>query len=873
MTERRWTLPATDFRHRFRAASALATAIICGATPDASALSDGERTLWDSDLSGLIYLQIEREISDPSLDAEEQLEIPAGQRFDALPSSVLAALGPHQEDYESFVATHLSEEELSTLEPLLLDAGLQYWLRQPQADWLGHRRADAGGEVGTDAAWVAAGIERAPVPGRFLLEIGYPVKDSWLSNLRDCGALPIAFLEQRTLLVDSPSLDQILACPLVDRFARLGSFFNTDRISPDTLSAEEDQWARGWWLEYGPETSLEEITTELPVGVTIVEHYSLDDSSTTLVHAVTDEPSLHEIVASSRLLVSVTPDAEATPSDERQGQILAGNHNNSSVTSTGYRNWLNNRGLLSATHQQTIAVFDTGYEDGVFVNHHPDLSNPIRLVDARHYVGSGFHDARGHGTVVAGIIAGDGTSGVGTGAADPQGFNWGTGIAPGSKIVAIKIFDSAVSDCKASSDASLDTLESALNYSRNDSSGFGKALLSNHSWNRTSDDYDAHAQFFDDRVVDASTTWTGDQPMTIVFAAGNAGSDPDTVRSPALAKNVITVGATESYRPVSQSGQPPNSCQTLSSSQLQDATHIARIAKISGRGFQFDPWPESDRLDNVRVKPDLVAPGVRITSTVPYDASTYTCGDRVNSGLCAEFFPDGPGHEYHSYASGTSFAAPAVTAVAGLKRKWFLDRGIDAAPSLLKAALIATADDLGWFSEYNGDHRPSWHYGWGRVNLNRATDSVPRFYVNESSTLPVQTGTTRTWTRTIHNPSSPTYIVLAWSDQPSTTDDKTSQVPLVNDLSLRVDRSGSSGFWRGNNMRENRTGTDDGFSHAFVVGGDPILTDSMNNVEVVFIPAGTFLAGEQVTIRVTGDNVPSGPQRFSVYAYNVKHSS
>lgn len=50
--------------------------------------------------------------------------------------------------------------------------------------------------------------------------------------------------------------------------------------------------------------------------------------------------------------------------------------------------------------------------------------------------------------------------------------------------------------------------------------------------------------------------------------------------------------------------------------------------------------------------------------------------------------------------------------------------------------------------------------------------------------------------------------------------------------------------------------------------------DSINTVESVFIPAGTFSTGQSITITVTGENVPKPVgnygQMFGLYAYNVQ---
>lgn len=361
--------------------------------------------------------------------------------------------------------------------------------------------------------------------------------------------------------------------------------------------------------------------------------------------------------------------------------------------------------------------------------------------------------------------------------------------------------------------------------------------------------------------------------MTIVFSAGNAGFNntfgfvnDNSVRAPATAKNVIAVGATESYRPAPD---PPLACTghgavgSGAPFSLQDATHIARLARISSRGRHFGPWPDTNRIDNTRVKPDLVAPGVRVFSTIPFNTgSTYVCP----GGICTPASPTGTPY---SYAAATSFAAPVVSGVAAHAYKWFKDRQIDASPSLIKAALISTADDLGSFSEYNGDHRPSNDFGWGRVSLGRLTSSRARFYRTDDPFTAVATGQERTWTRTVDNPSDGVFIVLAWSDPACPT--VTTLCPLTNNLDLKVDWFGSVAFWRGNNFQENHGEGDTGFSHAFVLGGDPILQDSINNVEAVFIPPGIFQSGQKLTVRVSGASVASGTtQRFAVYAYNLR---
>ena len=83
------------------------------------------------------------------------------------------------------------------------------------------------------------------------------------------------------------------------------------------------------------------------------------------------------------------------------------------------------------------------------------------------------------------------------------------------------------------------------------------ALISNNSWNYDGDSiYDLAAASYDAAVRDALPKVTGSQPVLFVFAAGNGGGgndnggggNGDTILSPATAKNVITVGALEQLR-------------------------------------------------------------------------------------------------------------------------------------------------------------------------------------------------------------------------------------------------------------------------------------------------------------------------------------
>ena len=86
-------------------------------------------------------------------------------------------------------------------------------------------------------------------------------------------------------------------------------------------------------------------------------------------------------------------------------------------------------------------------------------------------------------------------------------------------------------------------------------------FISNNSWNIGIAEYTIEAASYDAAVRDALPEVPGPQPVLFVFSAGNNGNgddggqegDPDSILTPATAKNVITVGAVEQFRNITNS--------------------------------------------------------------------------------------------------------------------------------------------------------------------------------------------------------------------------------------------------------------------------------------------------------------------------------
>ena len=516
---------------------------------------------------------------------------------------------------------------------------------------------------------------------------------------------------------------------------------------------------------------------------------------------------------------------------------------------------------------QIVAVADTGLGGGATTTAHPDIP-ASRITAIYNWPGAaggcftsitddGAKDVdSGHGTHVALSALSDGGSG-----------GEGKGTAPAAHLVfqALENYAHVSGFCRVfygiDDGYYLVGIPSDVRQLFQQAYDAGARVHSNSWGSDAAGDYTLDSANTDDFI------WNH-RDIAITFSAGNAGADAnsngviddDSIGSPATAKNVITVGASENDRQglwecdpsltytncAAQGGQ--NTLFTYGSAWPTDfPANPIKDDPSAGNADQMAAFSSRGPTDDGRIKPDVVAPGTWILSGY---SDLYQQGyDASPNPQNSAWQYDGWGYprtRYYKYLGGTSMSNPLAAGGAAVVRDFYQAAYThSASAALVKATLINSAVDL--LDENNDGANdndfpvPNHHEGWGRVDLADATDGSHAFV---DHTLGLATNNTAAYLFTVDTGGSSFKVTLVWSDYPST---ESASVNLVNDLDLTV-TSPSGAVYKGNFFSG-------GWSQ---IGGAADRTNNVENVYLQLAEAGTW------TVEVRGFNVPNGPQPFAL---------
>ncbi len=497
------------------------------------------------------------------------------------------------------------------------------------------------------------------------------------------------------------------------------------------------------------------------------------------------------------------------------------------------------RGLYGA--DQIVGVADSGLDTGEMNTISPDFAG--RIV-ATHVLSPGgdLGDLIGHGTHVAGSVAG---AGVQSGANPAQHQYAGSfaGVAPEADLV-VQAFEV---------DAGGEIIGLPDDYYALFAQAYDDgARLHTNSWgDATGLESDPEAQYGGypngSRLAD-QFMWDH-QDMAIFFAAGNSGRDgepgalgfctggdgvvdADSLLMPGTAKNVITVGATESLRTTGGFSSIP----WLFLSFCFAAEPIV-IDTVSDDPTGMAAFSSRGPADDGRIKPDIVAPGTNIVSNQSHYPGAGTLWGPYE------------GNSHYAYSGGTSMATPLVAGTGVLVRQWLTTRRIaNPSAAAVKATLLNTAADIAPGQYGTGPKqeipaaRPNSIAGWGRADLGFLDAPPPFMLWVDDHAAGLATGESVEYTHTAARPlevlssAQPLRVMLTWTDPPASL---SAAQQLVNDLDLTVIGPGGQEYY-GNNVA---TG------------------DRINNVEGIVIanpPVG------QYSVQVRGHNIPIETQPYAL---------
>ena len=721
------------------------------------------------------------------------------------------------------------------------------------------------GDVDPRAAGLPS-IDTASSPGRYIVQFNRPVSQSDRQLLEEGGARVMGYLPDYAFAV---RVGPGASIPDVDGVSAIIEFDPSWRMSPRL--ADSGQVVR---INVDPDVDAGGVATlAIDLGLDVIR------ISGHIVIAAAPN-GVPVAVAAHRGVAWIEPFDQRVTHNEEGGGIIG----IPAAHAAGYDG-----------STQIVAVADTGLgnaqedvdtSDGIYdaVNPHPDIPSS-RVVEVLDYPGldgscngwplftfsvnpDGAQDVdSGHGSHVSGSVLSDGVDGT----------EVGMGQAPAASLVFQAIEDYADMNPACEGEGFVDGyyllgIPDDLGDLLQDAYDLGARIHSDSWGSDVSGDYTLDSEQADQFMWD-------NPDLLIVTSAGNSGVDgnsdgvvdDDSTGSPATAKNLLTVGASEGARAdnftcdsaltyLNTVGDSCNSLGGLNDIFTYGAAWPADYPSeplfsdpSAGNAEQMAAFSSRGPTDDGRIKPDIVAPGTWILSGYSSEYQEgYIGTTNPQNGL---YQYDGwgfPFSTYYKYMGGTSMSAPIAAGGAAVIRDFYNKvYSVEASAALTKATLINSADDLLDENNDGADDNyfpiPNSHEGWGRINIAEATDDDHIF----SDGVHVDTGETVIFDLDVAGGGA-LKVTVVWTDYPSTA---AAGVNLVNNLDLVVASPGGATTYLGNVFDTTPGSSTGGWS---LSGGS---ADALNNVENVYVESasvGTW------TVAVTGLHVPQGPQPFAI---------
>jgi subtilisin family serine protease/subtilisin-like proprotein convertase family protein len=454
-------------------------------------------------------------------------------------------------------------------------------------------------------------------PGSYIVQSRGTTTDAFREALRSAGAEIVSYVPNNAYLVraSAAAITHLRTLPQVQFVAAWEPYF---KLAPKLLELAVEQKA----LPDGNPLSILTFPNEADIaerqlqelGGIVLRRHASPFGTQLVVHTPSDR------------LVAVAQLAPVQAIEPAYRRVLATDLARTRVNVSSNTITPNNHLGLTGSGIR-VGVNDTGVDEN-----HPGLQGRVSGDPA-----GVLRDEDGHGTHVAAILAGNGANAP-NGTNVPGSTNGASfrGMAHQARVFAQPI-DILAGPLKSDSELQQVTATNDI-------------FISNNSWGYLGAfDYTFAAAEWDAAVRDSVPGQAGSQAVTYVFSAGNeglgnasgGGGFEDTVHAPGTAKNVITVGATEQFRNITN--EVLLNCETNMAGTNETVTCETnrpflritdsdnQVASFSSRGnVGVDVEGPFGRF-----KPDVVAPGVFLVS-----ARTMDWKESLNISLSTSTFRD-----------------------------------------------------------------------------------------------------------------------------------------------------------------------------------------------------------------------------------------